>query len=151
MLYFTLYDEVYENASTFIHHPLYHPGVFQLTCYSEIDFDTPRRWIISTNDNILVGNIDIPGIIVHNVTIDGVIVPVTFQASNITVEGESRFVTTLRVSHVIPGNFVCQSNDFSLALRVVTGMHQTIYALCKWSQYMYACACTYIRRFVFVL
>ena len=122
-LYFTLYDEVYENASTFIHHPLYHSDVFQLSCYSDTDFDIPRRWIISTNNNSLVADIDIPGTTVLNVTIDGVIVPVTFQASNITVESESLFVTTLQVSHVISGNFLCQSNDFSLALRVVTGMH----------------------------
>ena len=155
LLYFTLYDEVYENASTFIHHPLYHPGVFQLSCYSDIDFDSPRRWIISTNDNSLVANIDIPGTTVQNVAIDGVIVLVIFQASNITVESESLFVitlhitvvsearlfTTLQVNHIIPGYFVCQSDDFSLALRVVTGTHQTIHALCKCPQCIYPCAC----------
>ena len=122
-LYFTLYNELYENASTFIHHPSYHSDVFQLSCYSEIDFDSPRRWIISTNDNSLVANTDIPENTALDVTIDGVIVPVTFQASNVTVEGDLR-VITLQVSHVISGNFVCQSNDFSLALRVITGMHQ---------------------------
>ena len=124
LLYFTLYDGVYENTSTFIHHPLYHPGVFQLSCYSDIAFDTPRRWIVSTNDNSLVPviNIDISETTILNVIINGVLVPVTFQASNITVEGNLS-VATLQVSHVIPGNFVCQSNDFSLALRVVTGMH----------------------------
>ena len=123
LLYFTLYDEVYENASTFIHHPLYHPSVFQLSCYSDIAFDSPRRWIIfSANDNSLVANIDIPGNTAIDVTIDGVIVPVTIQASDITVDS-NRSVTTLQVSHVIPGNFVCQSNDFSLVLRIVTGTY----------------------------
>ena len=124
LLYFTLYDEVYENASTFIHHPLYHPDEFQLSCYSETVFDSPRRWIFSANDNSLMANITVPGSTVLNVEIDGIIVPITFQASNIiTVEGELLSVGTLQVSHVISGNFVCQSNDFSLALRVVTGMH----------------------------
>ena len=123
LLYFTLYDEVYENASTFIHHPLYHPDQFQLSCYSETVFDSPRRWIFSTIDNSLMANINVPGSTVLNVEIDGIIVPVTFQASNTTVEGELLSVATLQVSHVIPGNFKCQSNDFSLVLRVVTGMH----------------------------
>ena len=115
---------MYENASTFIHHPLYHPGVFQLSCYKENGFDNPRRWVISTNDN-LVADIPIRENTVLDVTIDGVVVPVTFQASTISrsVAGQTMFIATLQVSHVIPGNFVCQSNDFSLALRVVTGMH----------------------------
>lgn len=118
MLYFTLYDEVYENASTFIHHPLYHPGPFQLSCHNDAGFDSTRRWIFSTLNNDSAVVIDISASVILNVTIDGMIVPVVFQATE-----QSATTTTLQVSHVIPGNFVCESNDFSLLLRVITGIH----------------------------
>jgi len=119
LLYFKLYDEVYENGSTFIHHPLYHPGPFQLSCHNDGGFDSTRRWIFSTidNNNSLVV-IDTSTSVTLNITIDGMIVPVMFQATE-----QSPTTATLQVSHVIPGNFLCQSNDFNLLLRVITGIH----------------------------
>lgn len=117
LLYFTLYDEVYENASTFIHHPLYHPGAFQLRCYNNASLDSTRRWIFSTTDNNSPVIIDLSTTTVLNTTIDGVVVPVTFQATE-----QSSSVAMLQVSHVVPGIFVCQSNDFNLSIQVVTGM-----------------------------
>lgn len=116
LLYFTLYDEVYENVTTFIHHPLYHPGPFQLSCHSIAGLGNNGRWIFSTPDNDLI-NISHSENDTLNVTIDGKIVPVTFQATK-----QSSSVTVLLVSHVIPGTFVCQSDDFSLLLRVRVGM-----------------------------
>ena len=113
-----MYDELYENASTFIHHPLYHPGSFELSCNNDAGLNSTIQWIFSPldgNSEIIIDQSALP--VTQNITIDGMIVPVSFQA---TVQSSS--VVTLRVSQVVPGNFVCQSNNFSLLLRVVTGM-----------------------------
>ena len=118
LLYFTLYNEVYENATTFIHHPLYHPGSFELSCNSDAGINSTVQWIFSPLDDDSEIIIDQSASVTLNITVDGMVVSVTFQA---TVQSSS--VVTLQVSQAIPGNFVCQSNDFTLHLRVITGMH----------------------------
>ena len=136
LLYFTLYDEVYENATTFIHHPLYHLGAFELSCNNDAGFNSTIQWIfLPLDDDSEIVIID-QSFVTLNITVNGMIVPVTFQAIT-----QSFSVVTLQVSQVIPGNFVCQSNDFSLLLRVVTGMqclvNNATYGVCFGYAYAY--------------
>ena len=113
---------MYENATTFIHHPLYHPGAFELSCNNDAGFNSTIQWIFSPlDDDSEISIIDQSALVTLNITVDGMIVPVTFQAI-----AQSSSVVTLQVSQVIPGNFVCRSNDFSLLLRVVTGMQCSV-------------------------
>ena len=128
LLYFTLYNEVYENATTFIHHPLYHPGTFELSCNNDAGINNNTvQWIFSPLDDDSEIIIDQSTSVTLNITVDSMVVPVMFQAAM-----QSSSVVTLQVSQAIPGNFVCQSNDFTLHLRVITGMHCLItsYGFC---------------------
>lgn len=120
-----MYDEAYENASTFIHHPQYHTSAFQLICHNRAGFNAndSGRWIFSSFNNESVEIIPFPNIgqiqaSSRNVTSDGIMASVTFMVNISSSE------VTLTVDPVKPGNFVCQSdNNFDLHLRVVTGTY----------------------------
>ena len=118
-MYFTLYDEVYENATTFIHHPLYHPGSFELSCNSNAGFSGSNRWTFSPFDSNLEVVIDQnqnPQTV--SLTIDSKTISVDFRATQL-----SPTIVTLQVSQVIAGNFACQSDNFTLHLTVKTGTY----------------------------
>jgi len=109
---------VYENATTFIHHPLYHPGSFELNCNSGAGFNNNTRWTFSPFDSNLEVIINQNQTVTVDITIDGMAAPVVFRSAQ-----PSPTIVTLLVDQVIAGNFVCQSDNLSLHLTVETGTY----------------------------
>ncbi|XP_065913056.1 uncharacterized protein [Dysidea avara] len=120
--YFMLYDEIYENTTTFVHHPLYHPNPFQISCHNdEGTIESTGNWRIVTPDTTEVILFDTEGTITVNFTIDGVNVPVAVLGTLQPLPVGNGSVATLTMSQAVSGIFSCEASDFDISLRVVTG------------------------------
>jgi len=119
-----LYDEIYENTSTFIHHPLYHPDPFQISCHNnESTIENTGNWKIRTSETFVVIPFDTEVTITVNFTIDGVNMSVDVQATLQPLTVGNGSVATLTMSQAVTGIFSCEASDFDISLRVVTGLH----------------------------
>jgi len=121
--YFMLYDEIYENTSTFIHHPLYHPDPFQISCHNDDDtIENIGNWRITTPETS-VAILFTEGTITVNFTIDGVNISVDLQATLQPLPVGNGSIATLTMSQVVAGIFSCEASDFNISVRVVTGLY----------------------------
>ena len=119
-----LYDEIYENTTTFVHHPLYHPNPFQISCHNdEGTIESTGNWRIVTPDTTEVILFDTEGTITVNFTIDGVNVPVAVLGTLQPLPVGNGSVATLTMSQAVSGIFSCEASDFDISLRVVTGLY----------------------------
>ena len=119
-----LYDEIYENTSTFIHHPLYHPDPFQISCHNnESTIEDTGNWKIRTPETFVVIPFDTEVTITVNFTIDGVNMSVDVQATLQPLPVGNGSVATLTMSQAVTGIFSCETSYFAISLRVVTGLH----------------------------
>ena len=115
-VFFDIYREVYEDSDVFIHHPLYHPGPFEITCRSQDEnaITEQGQWIIQAfNDST---TIDFNGstVILNNSSI-------TASAS---LTGQQPFVlASLLIDQPVEGYFTCIVNNISHTIRVLTGAY----------------------------
>jgi len=118
-----LYDEIYENTSTFIHHPLYHPNPFQISCHNdESTIENTGNWNIRTPGRFVAIPFDTEVTMTVNFTIDGVNISVDIQATLQPLLMGNGSVATLTMSQAVAAIFSCEASDFNISLRVVTGL-----------------------------
>lgn len=106
---------MYEDSDVFIHHPLYHPGPFEIVCRSNNTnaINEQGMWSINVSDVVTNFTFNAGSVFLNN-TINALA----------TLRGEGLFrQATLRIDQPIEGNFTCIINNTSHTIRVLTGMY----------------------------
>ena len=109
--YFEIYGEVYEDSDVFIHHPLYHPGPFEIVCRStdEGAITEQGNWIIEAFNS--------------STTIPFNDSTVTLNNSFVTASAmiRSNGLAALMIEQPIEGYVTCVVNNISHTVRLLTG------------------------------
>ena len=117
--YFTIYNEVYEDSDIFIHHPLYHPGPFQIICNSDTsNIDVQGQWIVQAFDSNTTIAFNSNSTVLNNSSVS-----VSVVSGIGGVPGRISLTTQLMLDQPIEGYFTCIINNVSHTIRVLTGMY----------------------------
>ena len=107
---------MYENSDIFIHHPLYHPGPFEITCRSrdENAITEQGQWVIQAFDNSTTIAFNGGTVNLDNYSIN----------ASAALRGREPFMlATLAIDQPIEGYFTCIVNNISHTIRILTGAY----------------------------